>query len=340
MLIDKLPILAVCVYSGSGETTLIVEIINRLAQCGLKIAVFKHSSSRLELDKAGKDSDRFFLAGAHVYLSNDRQSFVRYRPDGSPSFSFQLQELSRYYDLILVEGYKHTDAPKVWLLGADELAPPSECTKIMAVLPRGSSRMHLFMVFFEVWYKKIWQQPPVFGCLLIGGKSSRMGQPKHLIVKDGKSWLTGALEKLEAVCEKVVIAGSGDLPSECRVDRLPDPPLIKGPMAGIIGAMRWHPWAVWLMVACDLPDLSGPALRWLIEQRRPGRWVALPAINGQFAEPLLACYDFRSQPFLEEMATSGDFRLHNLKKYPKVDLVKPPQSLRGSWRNVNYADEI
>ncbi|HBT96513.1 MAG TPA: hypothetical protein DEB25_02130, partial [Desulfobulbaceae bacterium] len=36
-------------------------------------------------------------------------------------------------------------------------------------------------------------KPPLWGCLLIGGKSSRMGRPKHLLpLADGSLWLERA----------------------------------------------------------------------------------------------------------------------------------------------------
>lgn len=337
---EILPILGVCGFSGSGKTTLIVEILSRLEKRGLKIAVVKHSSSSLQLDKPSKDSDRFFQAGAHVYLSNDRQSFVRYKSANSPSFNYQLLELARLYDLVLVEGYKHTPISKIWLLGDGEEIRPDDCHSVLGVLPRGDQRADLFMTFFEGWLAKRWLAPPVYGCLLIGGNSSRMGRPKHLICQDGKSWLSEAIEKLNAVCERVVVAGVGDIPKKCDILQLADPPGINGPMAGMISALRWHPWAVWLMVACDMPDLSVASLTWLLEQRQPGRWAILPTVKKSKPEPLLACYDFRIQRCMEEMLIGGNCRPSNLSGQEKVATLAPPASLAGSWRNVNYSSEI
>ena len=54
---------------------------------------------------------------------------------------------------------------------------------------------------------------PVWGCVLIGGRSRRMGRPKHLIEAGGCSWLERTVTLLGYCVERVVIAGPGDVPA-------------------------------------------------------------------------------------------------------------------------------
>ena len=54
---------------------------------------------------------------------------------------------------------------------------------------------------------------PVWGCVLIGGRSRRMGRPKHLIEAGGCSWLERTVTLLGHCVEQVVIAGPGDVPA-------------------------------------------------------------------------------------------------------------------------------
>ncbi|NIA21818.1 MAG: NTP transferase domain-containing protein, partial [Anaerolineaceae bacterium] len=54
--------------------------------------------------------------------------------------------------------------------------------------------------------------PPVFGAVLIGGRSTRMGRPKHLIRCDGTTWLERTVRLLEQVTAQVVILGAGQVP--------------------------------------------------------------------------------------------------------------------------------
>ncbi len=332
-----MPILAVCGASGSGKTTLIEQTIPHLLGRGLKVAVAKQSPKPLVLDQAGKDSARFFAAGVDCLMMGAQGLFTRKQPVNGLSFRAELITLARDHDLVLVEGYRHTPLAKVWLLAEGEEGVVDEA-KMIATLPWGDARLPTMAAVIDAFLARQWLRPPVLGCLLIGGKSSRMGRPKHLLLKDGSTWLTRTAHTLAQVCDLVVVAGQGEM-GGCQLPRLPDVPGVTGPLAGLLSAMRWQPWATVLACACDLPDLSLPALRWLLEQRQPGAWAVIPTL-GEFHEPLLALYDFRSRPALEGMAERGELRLSNLVGSEGVRVVSPPQGLHMAWRNVNYPEQI
>ena len=188
----------------------------------------------------------------------------------------------------------------------------------------------------------ICSQTPVFGCVLIGGKSTRLGRPKHLLERDGKTWLEHTVELLRQVTEQTVVVGTGTLPEKLRdCVRLHDAPKIDGPMAGVLAAMRWAPQVSWLVTACDLPGLSVEALRWLLTTRRPGIWATLPKLqNKTNVEPLLAHYDFRSRTLLEELARQRKFSLNLLAAGSKVLSAAPPAELTPTWSNINTPEQL
>ena len=110
----------------------------------------------------------------------------------------------------------------------------------------------------------------VWGCVLIGGNSSRMGMPKHLIEHNGSTWLEIAVGKLREKVDNVVISGKGAVPASlAAVPVVQDVPELKGPLAGVLAIVRWKPDVSWLVTACDLPDLELEALDWLLSMRRP-----------------------------------------------------------------------
>jgi molybdopterin-guanine dinucleotide biosynthesis protein A len=183
---------------------------------------------------------------------------------------------------------------------------------------------------------------PVWGCILIGGKSSRMGVPKHLIQENGQTWIERTVAMLRRELEQVVIAGDGALPpslaEELRVD---DVAGLAGPLAGILAAFRGYPQASWLVVACDLPGMQQEALRWLLACRQPGVLAVMPELAGDGRiEPLLAYYDQGCRPLLEELAASGCRRLNRLQAASGVVTPQPPLSLRACWRNVNTPEDL
>ena len=166
---------------------------------------------------------------------------------------------------------------------------------------------------------------PVWGCVLIGGRSRRMGRPKHLIEADGCSWLERTVLLLGQCVERVVIVGPGEVPSAlAATERLADAEGAAGPLAGILAAFRAHPGVSWL-VAC----------------RAPGVVAVLPDLAGDGRiEPLLAYYDHRCAGLLETMAAAGQRRMNRLGEAPGVITPQPPAHLRGSWRNVNTPEEL
>ena len=113
----KLPVLGICGYSGSGKTTLIEALVPYLTSKGLRVLTIKHDVHGLNVDRRGKDSDRFFRAGSDVMLNGPGESFVR-QHDLETGWDLQavVKQMIQQYDLILVEGHKFTSLPhKIWL---------------------------------------------------------------------------------------------------------------------------------------------------------------------------------------------------------------------------------
>lgn len=183
---------------------------------------------------------------------------------------------------------------------------------------------------------------PVWGCVLIGGKSSRMGRPKHLLRREEQTWIERTVGLLRLRTEQVVIAGSGSLPPTlAEALCVDDDPGLEGPLAGILSAFRRYPDVSWLMAACDLPDLEEGALQWLLGNRASGVLAVLPDLAGDGrVEPLLAYYDRQCRPLLEAMAATGQRRMQWLRQAAGVITPRPPAALRPSWRNVNTPQEL
>lgn len=102
-------------YSGTGKTTLIERLIPRLVARGLKVSLIKHAHHAFDIDKPGKDSYRHREAGASEVLITSAQRWVlmhELRGEVEPELEAQLSRMSPC-DLVLVEGYKRADIPKL-----------------------------------------------------------------------------------------------------------------------------------------------------------------------------------------------------------------------------------
>jgi molybdopterin-guanine dinucleotide biosynthesis protein B len=117
--------LGIAGYSGSGKTTLIEMLLPLLNAAGLKVSVIKQSHHDIEVDVVGKDSWRHRQAGAHETLLSSPHRWMligELRGAEEPSLADHLTRLSPC-DLVLVEGYKHADLPKLEIWRAAHTRP-------------------------------------------------------------------------------------------------------------------------------------------------------------------------------------------------------------------------
>lgn len=333
-----LPVLGVCGYSGAGKTTLIEALIPRLKARGWRVVVIKHDAHGLKVDRPGKDSDRFFRAGADVWLNGPGERCYRLHEEAALDLPALIARLVRRYDLVLVEGHKATPLPaKLWLRRETDDAPPAEMGAPVLDLARETDRVTAVWTWLERWVPSVWLTTPVYAGILIGGRSRRMGRPKHLLrASGGGTWLERVVSVARPCVAETVLLGRGAVPERLKgLVRLPDVPGREGPLAGLLSAMRWQPWVSWLMIACDVPLLSTDALRWLLTTRAPGVWATLPRLQeGAGVEPLPAHYDFRAAALLERGAGPSA-----IASQPGVFAPTPPAALAEAWRNVNTPEE-
>ncbi|GAB6066795.1 hypothetical protein JCM13664_01130 [Methylothermus subterraneus] len=117
--VDPPPLLGLAAFSGTGKTTLLVQLIPLLSREGLKVGVIKHAHHRFDLDQPGKDSYRLRQAGASpvMVVSSRRRAIVYEYPEQAElRLAEQLSFLdTRHLDLILVEGFKREPIPKIEL---------------------------------------------------------------------------------------------------------------------------------------------------------------------------------------------------------------------------------
>lgn len=100
-------------YSNSGKTTLIEKICGELKKENLRIAVIKHIPyENFSIDNKTKDTGRFKNLGVDVAaFSPNETAFIL----GGMNFTDIISKLEsiRNYDVILVEGLKKENIPKI-----------------------------------------------------------------------------------------------------------------------------------------------------------------------------------------------------------------------------------
>lgn len=181
---------------------------------------------------------------------------------------------------------------------------------------------------------------PVFGGVLVGGASRRMGRPKQFVDLGGQTMVEHVAGALSEVVDEVVLIGNGPVPAAIeKLERVADAKGCRGPMAGILGALRARPDECWVIAPCDLPLLRPAAIEWLVDARRDDAVAVMPSIDG-FVEPLLAAYEPTALGLFEEASTRKRHALHRLAADPRVAIAEPPRALRRCWFNANTPQDV
>ncbi len=114
--------IAIVGLSNSGKTELICGLLKWFAARKLKVAVLKHSHKQ-HLGDEGKDTGRYRAAGGRlVALAAPGLLQINRASVGEPELAAILNQLAPEVDLILVEGYKTSDLPKIGVVGP--IVPP------------------------------------------------------------------------------------------------------------------------------------------------------------------------------------------------------------------------
>jgi molybdopterin-guanine dinucleotide biosynthesis protein MobB len=115
-----IPIIGFAAYSGTGKTTLLINIIPLLKKRGLEVGVIKHAHHTFEIDQPGKDSFEIRKAGANQMLIGSKKRWALMVEQDEENQQSRLEEYISHLDLskldlILVEGFKPEAIPKIEL---------------------------------------------------------------------------------------------------------------------------------------------------------------------------------------------------------------------------------
>lgn len=111
--------------SGMGKTTLLEKLIPELTARHVSVSLIKHSHKPIDVDRPGKDSYRLREAGCTevLLLGNERWALM-HELRGAPEPTLeQLVPHMQRCDLLLIEGFKGGDFPKLEVWRASEGKP-------------------------------------------------------------------------------------------------------------------------------------------------------------------------------------------------------------------------
>lgn len=150
---------------------------------------------------------------------------------------------------------------------------------------------------------------PLYGLVLAGGRSTRMGSDKAALRVGARTQLEQAMALLAPRVARAFVSLRADQrtdPLRARFEQIQDTRENLGPIAGILAAQERHPESAWLVLACDLPLLDAATLDCLLRERAPERLATAfrSSLDG-LPEPLCAVYEPASHAALAAYVASG-----------------------------------
>ncbi|WP_405247073.1 molybdenum cofactor guanylyltransferase [Cellulophaga sp. Asnod2-G02] len=148
----------------------------------------------------------------------------------------------------------------------------------------------------------------LYGLVLSGGKSTRMGTDKGLITYHGIPQRDYIYKLLEEVCDATFLSIRDDqaatIPENFQI--ITDENEFKGPFNGILSAHKKHPKVAWLVLACDLPLIDVKALKELIQARDTTKLATSFALReNPLPEPLCALWEAEGLKAAVDYMNSG-----------------------------------
>lgn len=128
------PVVSIVGRSQSGKTTLLEKLIVELKKRGYRIATIKHTPMGIA-DAEDKNTERHLKSGAEATLAVAPDRLVMYRLTSSPvSVEEAAVLLGERYNLILAEGFKQSDTPKIEVHRKSVGTPLTGLTHLLAIV--------------------------------------------------------------------------------------------------------------------------------------------------------------------------------------------------------------
>ena len=177
--------------------------------------------------------------------------------------------------------------------------------------------------------------------ILAGGKSSRMGTDKGLLLFEGKAMIQYVIEQMQPIFEKLVIVSNNPEYEKFGLEVIPD--LIKdiGPAGGIYTALKHSDTQLNFMVSCDMPFITKEAITFIIENTNESQIILLE--NQGKLEPLFGIYSKDCEQIWLELIQQNTIKLQKMVSYFKLKIIPVENNeifKESFFKNINTKEDF
>jgi molybdenum cofactor guanylyltransferase len=151
----------------------------------------------------------------------------------------------------------------------------------------------------------------ITGIVLAGGKSSRMGTDKSLMLFRDKPLIQHAIDIIAPLCCNVVISSNKNIYDFTGCETWADEIQVQAPLVGIYSCLKKSDTEFNLVISCDMPFLNNSLFQFLLSQSN-NYDIVIPRHQKEYLEPLSGVYRKSCLPAMKEKIDSNNFGIQNL----------------------------
>jgi molybdenum cofactor guanylyltransferase len=168
---------------------------------------------------------------------------------------------------------------------------------------------------------------PLYGLILAGGRSQRMGRDKSILDYHGSPQREYIFSILKEHCSEVYLSckRSGNISKS--LNPMPDEYEVEGPLNGILTAFKTFSTVAWISVPIDMPYVGKEIVRYLITNRDPEKLATcFLDSEGKNPEPLFTIWEPQAGIELEKFYFDGGKSPRQFLKTHDVKMIASPDS--------------
>ncbi|MEZ5109841.1 MAG: molybdenum cofactor guanylyltransferase [Bacteroidia bacterium] len=179
----------------------------------------------------------------------------------------------------------------------------------------------------------------VTGILLAGGKSSRMGTDKGVVLMNGKKLSEHVLQAMKPVVNDLMIIANNNNYGDYGIPVFEDIYKNCGPLGGIYTGLVRSKTKKNLMLSCDMPFITSGMLAKILSHSDEAE-IIIPVNDGK-VEPLCAVYDQSCAVQIRQFLESGKLKIQDVLPYFKTKEVLLTTTEAGkNFININTPQEL
>jgi len=177
------------------------------------------------------------------------------------------------------------------------------------------------------------------GIILAGGKSSRMGQDKGLLMLNGRTFMSHIIEALEPVVSDIIIVSNNSDYDIYKLKRVADILKDSGPLAGLYTGLFHSETENNIVLSCDVPLINTAVLNILIEGFETEKDV-IHIKSEEKNMPLIAIYKKQCMPHFLKRLHDGERRLQTAIDNMNTKSIPLEPAMQRFVKNINTASDL